>query len=87
MIWVAKSISHQTRWPEYGRAAGPVKAGLRSDQQPTEKKTDELDEKQLDKIGGGSGAAVAPHGPAPPPRRGHAFSIMSTLDATQFHHH
>jgi hypothetical protein len=29
MIRVAKQISRQTRWHEYGRAAGPVKAGLR----------------------------------------------------------
>jgi hypothetical protein len=29
VIRVAKQISRQTRWHEYGRAAGPVKAGLR----------------------------------------------------------
>jgi hypothetical protein len=29
MIPVANHITRQTRWYEYGRAAGPVKAGLR----------------------------------------------------------
>jgi hypothetical protein len=29
MIRLAKQISRRTRWHEYGRAVGPVKAGLR----------------------------------------------------------
>jgi hypothetical protein len=38
----------------------------KSDKQPTEKKTGELTEEQLDKVGGGTGGGIAPHGPAGP---------------------
>jgi hypothetical protein len=41
----------------------------KSDQRPTERKTDELDEKQLDKVSGGQtlGAGGVPGPPAPQP--------------------